>query len=524
MNRAIAISRLTLDVHRNQIGMSLRAVIILALIAGMMIGMIVIWKLDWRSRATGLVLVLPTAAAVLFQWYRVVANIAAICSNTNLLQVPHLRRHVVLAFCSLWIGYALLLISFFANPYIFCVAAWLLLAAITQPSDRILRYSLLIIVLWIAFALTQVSFRFYNFGDNAGVLIMMFAVASGLLGLVGVTRVFPLLAVILWTVWLSTMSFSDYLFGMNFTQFLRLIYSLSSQFTTHVVVAIALGALTLYGLVGKKHRQPAIGLASFRERLNAIGGKKARALQVSVGYQTALRKVLEPAHRTRDTISLVPFSFPPRAHWTDALETSAVCFGLILVIPLMTMLFLKNLPPADLFNSSQTILAIFIFGIAGKVRLAEDETRRDRQLLSLSPGWPSEAALKSSIARAAFHRTLAVIACGEAMVIATSWLVTSSWDLLWPAMPTVLFCSIVLFGHGLHFDLAREDDQPTVWQVMKEYGPLAMLALVPIVFPMGKVYKQPILFPVVAGSFCVAYALWRWHRFMNSERVKTERA
>lgn len=486
-------------------------------------------SLLWMSRGmrvgmdTLIAFAFPTAMLVLYWWYTFVSSMANVCSPINQQLTPGLGKRVAGATILLWIMLSMLLTTFFANPYLFCAVVWGVAAGLFQPSRRVRKTLFLAAWLWIAYGLTtfflqiQFSTRPALIWENAEVLIAACAVTGGMLGLAGLVRLLPVVSAIFWVVWLSSMSFSEQLFGMTFTHFLQLIYGMSSQFLTHAGIALLLVALTLFGLLGfkgdmrfKQRQRAWRAQAFFGAHWDSLRGPGSQWSKFT-GYGPLLNLTLRQIAGAEKRQRLLGFCLGPGGYWTGVLWISAMWSAMFLVFPY----FMPRLGKAELAEALISMLPVVYGSFQAQLARSIVRTRNEQQMLTLTPGWPGDQLVKSAVKSIAFRYTFScAVSCSVGVLVAAK-----AYSLPFTAYSQTLFAvllsSILMFGHALR-DYSRLNSAEIT-------GKLALFAIAIgpyVVLQITKIKRGPIeMVALVTGLFCCAYLLWRLTRFAGATRV-----
>ncbi len=509
--------------YRNQGMISLRLMTVLAAL-GLGIVALLIINFANNNRQTVIVLSVPSAGLALYGWYRFVASMVRVCSPINLRTTPRLRRNVLLATSLLWLGLSMLLATFFTNPYMFCFVVWALAAAMTQPSDRVRSVVFICAALWVAYALPSITLKFVALDEPAlwetpKTMLMMCAVTGSLLGLAGMFAVFPRAASLVCIAWVGSMFVSKPWLGMTFTELLRLIYSLSSQFATHMMVALALLGLTLFGLVGINGER----LINRHQRNNQTQrkneAKRDSAFQTPrqrpAMYRHFLKRVLQQ-HESRDKPrELLPITFGPVMHWTSAISETAWIVALLIVGPYLFSFAFKSLGHAELTASWLLILPVTLVTFLAATERELHRTHREQRMLTLTPGWPAPAAVKSIFTNWLIQYVGALFVCFALMVLCSAWVHDLSYaDFMQPLM-TLLLTALIFFGTALRSYTTRRQSGFTRLLQKMAVGMTPFLLL-----QVTKIFRGPVeLVAAIAFVFCLGFVVYRWRRFNNGPAV-----
>ncbi len=486
-------------------------------------------SLVWMSRGMRIgmdslfAFVLPTVILVLYWWYKFVSSMANLCSPINQQLTPGLEKRVAGATCLMWLMLSMLLATFFANSYLFCAVVWSVAAGLVQPSRRIRATLFMLACLWTTYGLTtfflqtRFSSRPAFAWENVEILIAVCAVSGGMLGLAGLVRLFPVVGTLFWVAWLSSIFLSEQLFGMTFTQLLYLIYGMSSQFLTHVGIALMLIILTLFGLLGFKgdlrfrHRQRTWqAQAFFGTHWDYLRGTGLQWNKFT-GYGPLLNLTLRQIAGAEKCQRLLGFCLGPGGHWAGVLWISAMWSAMFVLFPHFipepdkaefAAMLISGLPVA--FASLQAQLGRSIF-----------RTRNEQEMLALSPGWPRDQLINSAVKSIVFRYTLScLLSCSVGVLVAAS-VYKMPFATYSQALLAILLSSILMFGHALR-DYSRLNSAEIS-------GKLAMFAIAMgpyLVLQIAKIKRGPIeMVALVTGLFCCAYLLWRLTIFAKATRV-----
>lgn len=521
MKAWLSLWQVPLAEHRNRGMISLRVTAML-LASAVVFGSITASFGSLDARPTMTVIALPSAALVLYWWYTFVSSMANICAPSRAHLVPGLRHRVAVATSMLWLTLSLLMASFFANPYAFCFVVWTLAAAMVQPSHRIRLVVFSAAWLWIAYAVATIAIKIGPGPFHAlEIMTMMLAVAGGLLGLTGLMRIFPVAALLLLVAWLSSIFLSKPVLGITFSELLSVIYSMSSQFVTHVAIALALLIFTLFGLLGfrgdlliKRQRQ-STGQGALGRGFMTPQGRPKWGWTAIQAYLASLRRSLTlgagPAKQER----LIFYVFGPTLHWTNIVWLSLMWALLLVVVPFLSPLVMSKVTASELSAGWLNMFPIIFVTLHKWLGDVIYQTRKEQQLLALSPGWPSNHTQKQWTVAFLLNYCLASLTCCLAITFAAVWahgIPTSEY--LQPIL-TVVLSTIAMFGAAL-----------SSYSTMRKPGFIdAMIA----VYVGGLPYMSLQMTKIMRGSIeevaafvglaLVAVAIWRWHKFMNGPAV-----
>jgi hypothetical protein len=283
------------------------------------------------SRSLNATLMTLSVCSMLFivlWWLMFVSTMVSIARTDLLKLTPNYWRAMTLLVVVVWLAAGLILTTFVMS-FAWSFVLVLLLMFATSLSNRkerevatLLITVITVLILIFAYINNDLFFfsRRYTFFDHAEILVAFWAIDASILGLIGLTRVMPMLGLVVWAVWLGAMQFSQPLFGLSFDDLLQFIYGVTSQMLTHLITAIGLFGLMLYGLVGKPgmvySRKPS-ALSNFSFRFtNAVaylGLSKKRGWQLLPGYNYYLQHALARPQLQKDFFSL---SLGPQVHWT----------------------------------------------------------------------------------------------------------------------------------------------------------------------------------------------------------------
>lgn len=465
----------------------------------------------------------PSAILVLYWWYTFVSSMASVCSPINQQLTPGLERRVAGATILLWIMLSMLLATFFANPYVFCAVVWVVAAGMIQPSRRVRTALFQVAWLWTAYGLASVflQMRFSTkptLGwENVEILIALCAVTGGMLGLAGLVRLLPVVSTIFLVAWVSSMSFSAQLFGMTFTELLYLIYGMSSQFLTHVGIALLLVALTLFGLLGfkgdmrfKQRQRAWRAQAVFGTHWDYLRGPGSQWSKFS-GYGPLLNLTLRQIAGAQKRQRLLGFCLGPGGHWTGMLWISVMWCTMFVLFPT----FMPSRNNGELVAALIAMFPVAFASFQAQLGRSIFRTRNEQQMLLLSPGWPSDQLIKSGVKSIVFRYTLScLLSCGIGVLVA-GWAYDLPFSAYSQSLSAILLSSILMFGHAL-----RDYSQLNSAQISGKFAMFAIAMGPYLVLQITKIKRGPIeLVALVAGVCCYVYLVWRFIQFAKATRV-----
>ncbi len=525
MKRLEAILRLPLAEHRNNGLMSLRATSVIVVSAVIFAGIVVAFDVGGK-KSLSIVFALASGALVLCWWYAFISSLARLCSPINRQLIPDLSVHVAYAVCLMWLLLSILLASFFVNAYAFTVATWAVAAGMVQPSRRIRHAAFILAGAWIAYSFTTNAQFFgraatgFDF-HQLETLIAMHAVTGGLLGLVGLLRLFPYLGTVLWAMWLSAMFFSQSIFSMSFTALLDYIYGLSSQFGTHVLVACLLLGMTMFGLLGvrgerliRSRKRDAV----MREFLgdNPLSNAKVQwACNVALGYQCILRRAFANTPQSRNKEKLLEYCFGPQLHWIAILWVSLAAAIFLLLLPLLSGVGTE----AEAVASFLPFLPIYFWYQASVFDRAVLQTQRERHLVALTAKCPDDHIFKRWFVSFAWRYTILCLAGYLAAIAVAIWVYA-----LLPKHYLQSVLALMLGGVLLMCSALRNYSTAPKLGFLRKSGLVSVGFLPYLVLQITLILKGSVVLVALACMFLALLLLaWRWRTFMLSQPILSAR-
>lgn len=349
-------------------------------------------------------------------WYRHLSVLFRLANPNATLLVPQQRTAVALASvaCLLALGafVTALNISGIFMPVLLLLAAWFVCEdSVHARKSAIMTTSVvlglvIVIVLWSAVNHPNVGLLMIS-----EYLVASVAFLTSVFGLIGLMRVFPIIAAGIWALLIVLWFTHRRLLVISFDGTTTWLQLMADDTLIYVISSVLLVALTVYGLIGfrgdraiERHRYTRRALDP-NEYFAANGG--LTWIWQLPGYRMALDRALSaPAAPAR----LLPFVFGPTGHWA-----LLVWFGVGLFASLLATIVL-GVGVERGYEFSRDIAYITLFmgaSVAVAQQTAIVRTAKEQALLSLTPHWLPPGALNQAVNRHILQHAFAtlMIAC-----------------------------------------------------------------------------------------------------------------
>jgi hypothetical protein len=491
----------------------------------------------WRTINS--VLITLSISSLLFiaiWWFQFISGVHVLAPTSALRLVPRYRQALIVLVVALWLMTSMLLTTFFIfhEWFFVSVLAFMFATSLSTEKERLLAalLILLLIVLAIFFGYNNDMLVVFRQNDDLAFKIesgiTLWATFAGILALLGATFTQPLVAIIIWVVWIGAMLFSAPIFGMSFGDLLDIIYNASTRAFTNLIAALMLFGLMMYGLISKSldHRLLSAGSGNKAGVLTLsdnFSWRKKSLWQLLPGFDYFLARALK---RPFSFQSMLTFMFGRLVHWTSALWCG-VLLGFMLSA---NSIFRPR--PSHSYDSVEKILAesnIFMFAffytmgvmfsMAQFTLATYGQRRKEHQLLSIAAAWPGERQYRQYLLLHFIKYALASVALGSIFITANMVLsgVPSNWmpSLFWYPFVVVVSAAlsilIVLLKPGELFTTNKLTRDGFFLFALVYLPPMAILAL--------KTTSVSAIFVLesIAIIYCIVLIV-RIRRFLNSDK------
>jgi hypothetical protein len=407
----------------------------------------------WRTINS--VLITLSVSSLLFialWWFQFVSGMHMLSPTSALQLVPRYRRALIVLVVASWLMTAMLLATFFIfyEWFFVSVLAFMFASSLSTEKERLLAIVLISLLILIAIFIGYDNdmLRIFRQKDNLLLNIetgvTLWASFAGILALLGVTRTMPLVAVIIWVVWIGAMLFSTPIFGMSFHDLLNIIYNASTQMFTVVITALMLFGLMMHGLIGKSLDPRLLGVGNDNKSgvlalfANSSWRKKS-IWQTLPGYDYFLARRLE---RPFSFQLMLAFMFGRLGHWTSMLWCGVI-------ISLVLCFWIYKMPKSNLLSDDMfkvwidTNLCMFAYmyvlsfanNMTSYLLIAFSRHYAENRILSLAPSWPNIVRVRCCLLMFLIKNAviylligvLAIVACLAIFGTTIDWVASLFW-------------------------------------------------------------------------------------------------
>ncbi len=364
-------------------------------------------------------------------WYRHLSVLFRLANPNTTSLVPQQRTAVALASvaCLLALGafVTVLNISGIFMPVLLLLAAWF----VCEDSVHARNSAIMTMSVVLGLVIVMVLWSAVNRLDVGLLMISEYVVASvgfltSVFGLIGLMRVFPILAAGIWALLIVLWFTHQRLLVISFDGTTTWLQLMADDTLLYVMSSVLLIALTVYGLIGFRGDR---AIERHRYTRRALDPNEYFAAHLP-GYRMALDRALSaPASPTR----LLPFVFGPTGHWALLVWIGVGLFTSLAA----TIILVLGVEHGFEFSRDMANFTVFMgASVAVAQQNAIVRSAKEQALLSLTPHWLPPGALNHALNRHIVWYAFAtlMIAC------LGTWLLTQAFPkpnepIRWTTMP-----------------------------------------------------------------------------------------